>query len=96
VPVSTAKDIFGLKVPQNQLVVMHPGSPGNFGAAPSVAEHKIGKAMRAAADDIDLARVSGINVDRGNLDLVNRWELNGISGSMYGITIAVRPNMGWF
>ncbi len=58
---------------------------------------KIGKAMRAVADDIDLARVTGINVDR-----VVMWTwilaggLTGLSGSMLGLVEAVQPNMGWF
>jgi neutral amino acid transport system permease protein len=58
---------------------------------------KIGKAMRAVADNIDLARVSGINVEQV---VLWTWVLTGIltalSGSMYGLITAVHPNMGWF
>jgi neutral amino acid transport system permease protein len=59
---------------------------------------KIGKAMRAVADNIDLARVSGINVERV---VLWTWVINGIltalGGVMFGlITGGVRPNMGWF
>jgi neutral amino acid transport system permease protein len=58
---------------------------------------KIGKAMRAVADDIDLARVTGINVDRV---VMWTWILAGgltaLSGSMFGLVEAVQPNMGWF
>ena len=58
---------------------------------------KIGKAMRAVADNIDLARVSGINVERV---VLWTWIITGIltafSGTMYGLIAAVRPNMGWF
>ncbi|MCU0535347.1 MAG: branched-chain amino acid ABC transporter permease [Hydrococcus sp. Prado102] len=59
---------------------------------------KIGKAMRAVADNIDLARVSGINVER---IVLWTWVINGIltalGGVMFGlITGGVRPNMGWF
>jgi neutral amino acid transport system permease protein len=58
---------------------------------------KIGKAMRAVADDLDLARVSGINVEQV---VVWTWVLAGgftaIGGGMYGLITAVRPNMGWF
>lgn len=58
---------------------------------------KIGKAMRAVADNIDLARVSGINVERV---VLWTWIITGVltafSGGMYGLITAVRPNMGWF
>jgi neutral amino acid transport system permease protein len=59
---------------------------------------KVGKAMRAVADNIDLARVSGINVERV---VLWTWIINGVltalGGVMFGlITGGVRPNMGWF
>lgn len=58
---------------------------------------KVGKAMRAVADDIDLARVSGINVERV---VIWTWIIAGtltaIGGCMYGLTTGLRPNMGWF
>ncbi len=58
---------------------------------------KIGKAMRAVADDIDLARVSGINVDQVVLwTWVIAGSLTSLGGSMLGLSEAVRPNMGWF
>lgn len=58
---------------------------------------KIGKAMRAVADNIDLARVSGIDVER---IVLWTWVLTGtltaLAGGMYGLIAVVRPNMGWF
>lgn len=58
---------------------------------------KIGKAMRAVADNIDLARVSGINVERV---VLWTWAIAGtlaaFAGGMYGLIAVVRPNMGWF
>ncbi len=58
---------------------------------------KIGKAMRAVADNIDLARVSGINVE---LVVLWTWIITGVltavAGGMYGLITTVRPNMGWF
>ena len=58
---------------------------------------RIGKAMRAVADDLDLARVTGINVDQV---ILWTWIIAGgmtaLSGSMLGLVEAVRPNMGWF
>lgn len=58
---------------------------------------KIGKAMRAVADNIDLARVSGINVEQV---VIWTWVITGtltaFAGGMYGLIAVVRPNMGWF
>jgi neutral amino acid transport system permease protein len=58
---------------------------------------KVGKAMRAVADNIDLARVSGINVERV---VIWTWVITGLltafSGGMFGLITAVKPNMGWF
>ncbi|HHP7229803.1 MAG TPA: branched-chain amino acid ABC transporter permease [Xenococcaceae cyanobacterium] len=58
---------------------------------------KVGKAMRAVADNIDLARVSGIDVER---IVLWTWIITGIltalAGGMYGLITTVRPNMGWF
>lgn len=57
---------------------------------------KIGKAMRATADNPTLARVSGIATDR-----VIFWTwmiggaLAGASGVMLGLNSQVRPEMGW-
>ncbi|MEB3226141.1 MAG: branched-chain amino acid ABC transporter permease [Synechococcus sp.] len=58
---------------------------------------KIGKAMRAVADNLDLARVSGIDVERVVLwTWIITGTLTAIAGSMYGLITTVRPNMGWF
>jgi neutral amino acid transport system permease protein len=96
-PVTSALTILGLRIPQNQLTVV------GLAIIAIVALHcllqytKVGKAMRAVADDIDLARVSGINVERV---VVWTWIIAGtltaIGGCMYGLTIGLRPNMGWF
>jgi neutral amino acid transport system permease protein len=96
-PVSPALDILGLKVQQNQLLVLGLAVVAILGLHYLLQNTKIGKAMRAVADDLDLARVSGINVDQ-----VIFWTwliagtLTSLGGSMYGLITAVRPNMGWF
>ncbi|WP_353932145.1 branched-chain amino acid ABC transporter permease [Okeanomitos corallinicola TIOX110] len=96
-PVIPALEFGELRVPQNQLLVL------GLAVLVIVALHyllqntKIGKAMRAVADDLDLARVSGINVDRVILwTWVIAGTLTSLGGSMYGLITAVRPNMGWF
>lgn len=58
---------------------------------------RMGKAMRATADNPDLARISGINTRQ-----VVTWTwliggaLAGASGVMYGLDAQLRPEMGWF
>jgi neutral amino acid transport system permease protein len=90
-------DILGVKVPQNQLLVLFLAVLAIVILHYLLQNTKIGKAMRAVADDLDLARVSGINVDRVVLwTWVIAGSLTSLGGSMYGLLTAVRPNMGWF
>ncbi|MCG6136556.1 MAG: branched-chain amino acid ABC transporter permease [Nostoc sp. LLA-1] len=97
VPVTPALDIFGLKIPQNQLLVLGLAVLAILALHYLLQNTKIGKAMRAVADDLDLARVSGINVEQV---ILWTWLIAGtftsLGGSMYGLITAVRPNMGWF
>jgi branched-chain amino acid transport system permease protein/neutral amino acid transport system permease protein len=57
---------------------------------------KLGKAMRATADNPDLARVTGINTER-----VRLWTwgigaaLAAIAGILYGVNALLYPEMGW-
>ncbi|KAF3887319.1 MULTISPECIES: branched-chain amino acid ABC transporter permease [Nostocales] len=96
-PVSSAMDVGGLKIPPNQLLVFVLAIVVILVLHYVLQNTKIGKAMRAVADDLDLARVSGINVDQV---ILWTWTIAGsltsLGGSMYGLITAVRPNMGWF
>ncbi len=96
-PISSAIDVAGLKIPPNQLLVFILAMVIIFVLHYVLQNTKIGKAMRAVADDLDLARVSGINVDQV---ILWTWTIAGsltsLGGSMYGLITAVRPNMGWF
>jgi neutral amino acid transport system permease protein len=96
-PVTTALNVFGIRIPQNQLLVLGVAAVAIFALHYLLQNTKIGKAMRAVADDLDLARVSGINVEQV---ILWTWIIAGIftsvGGSMYGLITAVRPNMGWF
>ena len=96
-PVSSAINIFGIKIPFYRLIVVGLALLAIGGLHALLQNTKIGKAMRAVADNTDLARVSGINVDR---IVVWTWViaagLTALGGSMYGVITAVRPNMGWF
>lgn len=58
---------------------------------------KMGKAMRATADNPELARVAGIDVERV---VLFTWMIGGglaaIGGAMYGLDAQMRPEMGWW
>ncbi len=57
---------------------------------------KIGKAMRATADNMELARISGIRTER---IIVWTWVIGGClaaaGGVLYGIDVQIHPGMGW-
>ena len=57
----------------------------------------IGKAMRALSDNIDLAKASGIDVDRV---IRYTWAIGmalaAVGGILYGLITNINPNMGWF
>lgn len=97
IPLVKAQDIFGVTVPFYRLVTIALAIVAAIVLHLILQNSKIGKAMRAVADNIDLARVSGINVDR---IVIWTWVISGvlvaISGAMYGLITVIRPNMGWF
>ena len=96
-PLVQALDFGGVRVAYYRIIVI------GLAVVAMVALHfllqnsKIGKAMRAVADNLDLARVSGINVERV---VLWTWVITGVltafSGAMYGLITQIRPNMGWF
>lgn len=96
-PVVRALEFGNLKIAYSRFIVL------GLMIAVIIALHlilqntKIGKAMRAVADNIDLARVSGINVERVVLwTWIITGTLTAFSGAMYGLIWKVNPNMGWF
>lgn len=96
-PVARAIEVIGLNVAYYRLVVIGLAILTILGLHYLLQNTKIGKAMRAVADDIDLARVSGINVERVVIwTWVIAGSLTALGGGMYGLITAVRPNMGWF
>lgn len=96
-PIAPALNILGIRIAYYRLLVMLLAVLAIVALHFLLQNTKIGKAMRAVADDLDLARVSGINVDN-----VVTWTwiiagtLTALGGSMLGLVEAVRPNMGWF
>src|SRR6476646_1493938 len=96
-PVAAAVNLFGIRIAYYRLIVVGLAFLAILGLHYLLQNTKIGKAMRAVADDIDLARVSGINVDQVVIwTWVIAGSLTALSGGMYGLITAVRPNMGWF
>lgn len=96
-PVVQAAEIVGIRVPYYRLVVIALAIIALIILHFLLQNSKIGKAMRAVADNIDLARVSGINVERVVLwTWIITGVLTAVAGGMYGLITAVRPNMGWF
>jgi branched-chain amino acid transport system permease protein/neutral amino acid transport system permease protein len=57
---------------------------------------KMGKAMRATSDNMELALVSGIDTER---IIILTWGIGGAlaaaGGILYGIDIQLQPDMGW-
>lgn len=96
-PVAPAWQIGALRIPQYDLIVTVLALVAIAALHYLLQNTKIGKAMRAVADDLDLARVAGIKVDRV---ILWTWIITGslaaLGGGMLGLIEAVRPNMGWF
>lgn len=96
-PVRSAIEFLGIRIPFYQPVVVGLALLAILGLHLLLQNTKIGKAMRAVADNVDLARVTGINVEQV---VIWTWVIAGtltaLGGGMYGLITAVRPNMGWF
>jgi neutral amino acid transport system permease protein len=95
-PVSEPIDFLGVKIKFYAIIVLALAATAIAALHFLLQNTKIGKAMRAVADDIDLARVTGINVERVVLwTWVITAILTSIAGSTYGLLQAVHPNIGW-
>jgi neutral amino acid transport system permease protein len=96
-PVPEALSWGSIRLPFYNLVVISMAILAMVGLHLLLRYTKIGKAMRAVADDIDLARVTGINVERVVLwTWVLAGGLTALGGSMLGLVETLTPNMGWF
>lgn len=96
-PLLEALDIGGVKIPYDRVIVIGLTMIVIITLHFILKNTKIGKAMRAVADNIDLARVSGINVEQVVLfTWIITAVLTATGGGLYGLITAVRPNMGWF
>ncbi len=96
-PLVEAIDFAGIKIAYYRVIVILITIVAVIALHLILQNTKIGKAMRAVADNIDLARVSGINVEQVVLfTWIITAVLTAIGGGLYGLITTVRPNMGWF
>jgi branched-chain amino acid transport system permease protein len=95
-PVQTAIDLGPIAITPRDLIAMALCLVVLVGVAMMLQLTKLGKAMRAVADNRDLAASSGINVNRVILGV---WMLGGglaaFGGVMYGWTLNLRFDMGF-
>ncbi|ACK69562.1 inner-membrane translocator [Gloeothece citriformis PCC 7424] len=97
-PVMAAVDFLGIKVAFDRILAIALAVLAILALHFLLQNTKIGKAMRAVADNPDLARVSGINVE---WVVLWTWIITGVltalGGAMFGLIVGgIRPNMGWF
>jgi neutral amino acid transport system permease protein len=97
IPVRRGFDLFGATITQNQVLVIVAAIILMLFLHYILSRTMIGKAMRALSDNLDLARISGIDVDRTILwTWVIGLGLAAAGGVLYGLVTAIRPSMGWF
>jgi branched-subunit amino acid ABC-type transport system permease component len=75
-------EFLGARIPQTQLLVLIFASVSILTIALFIAKARIGKDMRAYANNPGLASVSGINVDRV---VLATWLISGALGSLAGV-----------
>lgn len=96
-PVQKGIEMLGVTITHNQLIGLGTAILFMVLVHFFLKNTKLGKAMRAISDDINLARISGIDSDK-----VIMWMwfigigLAGVAGILYGLETTIRPNMGWF
>lgn len=95
-PVRRGYEVLGLSITLNQILVIILAFLLMFVVYFILQKTKMGKAMRALADNMDLARISGIDVD----SVIRRTWMIGVglvavAGVMYGLVTSVTPDMGW-
>jgi len=91
IPVRRGFEFFGATITSNQVLVIFAAFILVFALHYLLSRTKIGKSMRALSDNVDLARISGIDVDQ-----VILWTLAAAGGVLYGLVTAIRPDMGWY
>jgi len=90
-------DIGGIRLSQSQLIGVGLSLVSLLLIALLLARSSIGKAMRAVSDDVDLAAIAGVNVDRIVLfTWILAGALAGLGGVLAGLLqSAFDPNVGF-
>ncbi len=95
--ISMANRYWGIRIKDEQLLIIALTIVLVVGLHIFLQHTKIGKAMRAVADNPDLARLSGIDTER-----VIQWTwvvgggLAAAAGVFLGMDTRLQPDMGWF
>jgi neutral amino acid transport system permease protein len=96
-PVKEGLYLWGVVLTENQIIVMIIAVLSMFAVHYLLSRTNVGKAMRALSDDMNLAKVCGIYVERV---IMATWAIGlgiaAIAGIMYGLITNINPNMGWF
>lgn len=86
---------FGIRLKADHLFVFAAAIIATAGAYLVIYRSKLGKAMRAMTDNVDLARTSGVPVGRV---IVLTWVIvavvTGIGGTLLGVQAALYPQLG--
>ncbi|MGQ0536665.1 MAG: branched-chain amino acid ABC transporter permease [Methanobacteriota archaeon] len=95
-PLRPAERFLGLSFTYAQIVALLTAIAAAILLEILLRRTRTGKAMRALADDVELARVCGIDTDRVILYV---WALAGVlvtlAGVLLGLVTNLHPNLGW-
>lgn len=86
----------GVKIRPDQILILFMALFLVVGLHLFLKKTKMGKAMRATADNMELARISGIDTEKV---ILWTWGIGGglaaAGGILYGIDVQLHPGMGW-
>ena len=95
-PVSQGMNLGGIILTPFQIGVVLIAFAGMVVVHAVISRTTLGKSMRALADNPDLARITGIKVDRViRYTWIVSMSLAALAGIMFGSITHLNPNMGW-
>ena len=95
-PVSQGMNLGGIILTPFQISVVLIAFAGMVVVHALISQTTLGKSMRALADNPDLARITGIKVDRViRYTWIVSMSLAALAGIMFGSITHLNPNMGW-
>lgn len=96
-PLAEPWTVLCVRLVANRLVILAGAIAALVAVHGLLQQTPLGKAMRAVADNPDLAQVTGIPVQQVRVwTWIVAGSLTALGGSLYGLISAIRPNMGWF